>query len=271
VGGSVPWRRYRVQYLDLRCLKESDWDRFTDSDEPFVLGLVIPHGGTAPISTWRTAPYAAVNVGDVRSIGVSTSVDIPLRYGFLTLACSVYESDDETPNDRDALLRQFAGNVGAGMATRENSFLEVLAASIASGWRPASVEAVAFRRAETVEVRSYQSAVFNQWIDGGHEAAWTLVDAGSSTIKVPDVACDCVECGVGAKPPSHEVDVEIVDFRPKPTDRRPRPRKDSTKQVPFDLAEIDPCSRNLRPVENPVGTVDEVPAAPRPSDDCPPP
>ncbi len=268
----VPWRRYQVRYLDLICQKESDWDRFTDSDEPFVLGLVIPHGGTSPISTWRTAPYAGVNSGDVRSIGVSVSVDVPQRYGFLTLACSVYESDDETPNDRDALLNQFAGNVGAGIATRENSFLEVLGASIASSWRPASVDAVAFRRAETVEIRSYQPAVFNQWIDGGHEANWTLVDAGSSTIQVPDVLdCDCAGCTDKVPPPNLEVEVEIVDFRRKPGDPRPRPRKDSMKQVPFDLAEIDPCSRALRPIENAIGTIDEPPTAPRPTDDCPPP
>ena len=268
----VPWRRYQVRYLDLTCLKESDWDRFTDSDEPFILGLVIPHGGTAPVSTWRTAPYAGVNSGDVRSIGVGVSVEVPQRYGFLTLACSVYESDDETPNDRDRLLNQFAGNVGAGIVVAENSFLEVLGASIASGWRPAAVEAVAFRRAETVEVRSYLPAVFNQWIDGGHEAAWTLTDAGSKTIPVPDViVCDCAGCKDEVSAPTLEVDVEVVDFRPKPGGHGRRPSKDSTKQVPFDLAEIDPCSRAVRPIENPIGTIDEPLTARRPTDDCPPP
>ena len=268
----VPWRRYQVRYLDLICQEESDWDRFTDSDEPFVLGLVIPHGGSSPVSTWRTAPYAGVNSGDVRSIGVTVSVDVPQQYGFLTLACSVYESDDETPNDRNTLLSQFAGNVGAGIARAENSFFEVLGASIASGWRPASAEAVAFRRAETVEVRSYQPAVFNQWVDGGHEAAWTLTDAGTTTVQVPDIiACDCAGCTSDVPAPTLEVDVTMIDFGPKPGGRKRRATKDSIKQVPFDLSEIDPCSRALRPIENTVGTIDEPTPPPRPMDDCPPP
>ena len=81
----MPWRRYRVRYLDLHCVKESERDRFTDfEDEPFVLGLVIPHGGTQPMISWRTAPYAGVDSGDVRTPSdVAVTVEVPQRYGFI--------------------------------------------------------------------------------------------------------------------------------------------------------------------------------------------
>ena len=41
-------------------------------------------------------------------------MQVPQTYGFISVACAVYESDDETPAERDGLLDQFAGSVGPG-------------------------------------------------------------------------------------------------------------------------------------------------------------
>ena len=96
------------------------------------------------------------NSGDTNAIGRTFTVEVPQRYGFISVACAVYESDDETPNDRDLLLAEFARKVGAGaIAEPEDTFFEVLGESIAAGWKVGSVEAVAFRRSPTVEVRAY--------------------------------------------------------------------------------------------------------------------
>ena len=92
------------------------------------------------------------------------------------MACAVYESDDETPNDRDLLLAEFADNIGAAIAQPEKSFIEVLGESIAAGWKLASVEAVAFSRSPKVDVRAYEPRTFDQWVDGGQRVEWTLTD-----------------------------------------------------------------------------------------------
>lgn len=266
----VPWRRYRVRFDDLYCVRESDWDRFTTSDEPFVLGLVIPHGGTQPMISWREGPYADVDTGDTQPIGRTFTVAVPQRYGFISLACAVYESDDETPNDRDRLLTEFAGTVGSSIVEAEDSFLEVLGESIASGWRLGSVEAVAFCRSPTVEVRSYQPRTFDRWVNGGDQVEWTLSERATWTVDVPDtIGCDCDSCSAEVVLPPAEPETSRVDFRPKPGDRRPKRVKDPGREIAVDLADLDPRCRSRIPPEDSIGAVDPAPAAPRPSDGCP--
>jgi hypothetical protein len=270
-ANGVPWRRFRVRFENLRCVKESEWDRFTDSDEPFVLGLVIPHGSAEPMMSWRTGPYGGVDSGETVSIGYDLLVQVPQRYGFLTLACAVYESDDETPAERDALLDQFAGSVASRIVPAESSFLEVLGASIASGWRPSTVEAVAFRRDAAVEVRAYEPATFDRWIDGGDQIAWTLTERAAWRVDVPDVVDpERDTCAASVVQPPLEVEIPRIDFRPRPGERRHPPGKDRGRQVPVDLAEFDPRARHLRPGKGAVGTIDEPRLAPAPTDDCPP-
>lgn len=265
----VRWRRYRVGFVDLVCLKESDWDRFTTSDEPFVLGLVIPHGGTQPMISWRTAPFSDVDTGDTRSIARTFTVEVPQGYGFLSVACAVYESDDETPADRDRLLADFAGTVGTGIVEAEDSFLEVLVESVASGWRLASVEAVAFRRSPTVEVRAFQPRTFDQWVDGGQQVTWALGTPASWSIEVPDTfGCGCEgACTDDVVLPTVKPKITTVDLGlPR---RKPKKHRDSGREVPVDLSDLRPGG-GLRVVRGgPVGEVDQPPPAPIPGDGCP--
>ena len=266
----VPWRRYLVRFDTLQCIKESDWDRFTPSDEPFVLGLVIPHGGPRPMVSWRTAPYADVDTGETRAIGTTFTVEVPQRYGFISLACAVYESDDETPNDRDRLLAEFSRKVGVGIVQPEDSFFEVLGESIAAGWRIGSVEAVAFRRSPTVEVRSYQPRTFDRWVEGGDRVEWTLGEPATWTAEVPDtISCDCAGCTDDVIQPPVKPDTTRIDHRRKPGDKPPKRVKDPGREIPIDLAELDPRCRRPIPVDDSIGEIDEPPVAPRPSDGCP--
>lgn len=265
----VPWRRYRVHFERLICVKESEWDRFTDSDEPFVLGLVIPHGGGQPITKWRTAPFSGVDTGDIRDLGQTFTVQVPQTYGFISVACAVYESDDETPAERDGLLDQFAGSVGPGIATASTPFVEVLAASIASGWRLGSVEAVAFRRSPTVEVRAYEPRTFDQWVDGGHEVRWPLTERARWLVDVPDtISCDCGACGEDVAPPPATSETARLDFRPKPGERPVKRPKDRDRVTTIELAELDPRCRDAHDSAEP-GPEDEPTPAPKPADGCP--
>ena len=243
----VPFKRFRVQFLDLICVKESEWDRFTPSDEPFVLGLVIPHGGAGSMIEWRTAPYGNVNGGDINSIGRSYTVDVPQRYGFISVACAVYESDDETPNDRDNLLTVFAGNVAAAIAEPEDSFIEALGDSIAAGWKLGSVEAVAFQRSPTVEVQAYDPRTFDLWVDGGGRVDWTLTPGQNWKVAVPDTFnCGHEACTAPVDLPPAAPKIETLDFGPKVGvlgEAAPDPGQEAT----VELALLDPGHRHAPP------------------------
>ena len=267
-ANGVAWRRFRVYFENLHCIKESEWDRWF-SDEPFVLGLVIPHGGPQPMIAWRTEPYGNVNTGDVNPIGRPPfTVVVPKRYGFISVACAVYESDDETPNDRDALLTKFAGTVGGGIVEAEDTFMEVLGESIAAGWKLASIEAVAFRRSPTVEVRAYEPKTFDQWLEGGHQVDWTLTQSSTSSIAVPDtLACGHDACTRDVEFPPKESDGERIDLRRKPGDGGETPPDDGSETL-IDLADLDPRCRPRFDPDDPGFVVDEPIPPPKPKDGC---
>jgi hypothetical protein len=267
-GNGVPFRQYRVVFVDLICVRESAWDRFTPSDEPFVLGLVIPHGGLGQMEAWRTEPYGNVNSGDTRAIGRSYVVNVPQRYGFLSVACAVYESDDETPGDRDNLLTSFAGNVAGAIAEPEDSFLEALADSVAAGWKVASVEAVAFRRSPTVEVRVHPATTLDRWVDGGQRVEWTLAQPKAWSIDIPDtLMCDHKACTAKVQLPPVTSEVEQQDFRPRP-ENRPDALKDPGYETTIRISDFHPRGAGgLRPADGEVIT-DEPRPVPTPMDDC---
>ena len=194
--GSLPngvaTRTYEVHVDELICLEESDWDRFTSSDEPFVLGLVMGHGGGAEPIRWRTGPFNDVDTGDRRSINRDFQVTVPRHYGFISVAVAIYESDDESSSDRDDLLDAFADNLTQAVGESEDGFVVLLGESIASGWKLDWFEAVAFRRAETVDVRFYERAPVGQWLSGGDRISRQLTETHRKTAFVPDmVTCDC--------------------------------------------------------------------------------
>jgi hypothetical protein len=196
-GNGVPWREYRVRFTQITCLRESQWDRFTPSDEPFVLALAIPHGGGQAVAKWRSEPFADVDSGETRAMSGDLVVRIPQRHGFISVACAVYESDDETPNDRDRLLDQFANQLAGSLEPVDRSFFETLGASIASAWRVDWVDVVTFNRDARVEVRLHGRQVFDRWVGAGESLTWTLQGAQVHTAHVPDViACGCTTpCG----------------------------------------------------------------------------
>jgi hypothetical protein len=264
----VPWRRFRVVLESLFCVKESEWDRGTTSDEPFVLALVIPHGGLQRMISWRSGPYGGVNSGDVNPIGQSWIVDVPQGYGFISVACAVYESDDETDADRNALLGQFAGSVGGGIVEAEDTFLEVLDEALAAGWMLGSVEPVAFRRSPTVEVRAYEPETFDRWVDGGHQVEWSLTEQAVWSINVPDTLdCGHAPCTGDVVVPPAEPEVAQIDFRPKPGSRGDVIR-DPGHEAMVDLAEFDPrCRPRPKPGDGDLA-VDEPSPVPRPKDGC---
>jgi hypothetical protein len=223
-GSGVPWREYWVRIDELVCLKESEWDRFTPSDEPFVVGVVLPHGAGSGAVPWRTEPFGDVDTGERRSISRVFSVRVARRFGFISVAAAVYESDDESPKDRDDLMNTFAGTATATAAAAEKQFGVVLAEAIAASWRPERFETAAFRRGTAAEVVLFAPFLPNRWVGGGEDVEWTLQAVEHPTVAVPDtIDCDCtLDCG-GVTPPVKPPPGPPAGKHPRPP-RPPRPR-----------------------------------------------
>jgi hypothetical protein len=222
-SNGIPWREYSVRVDDLFCEKESEWDRFTSSDEPFVVGVVIPHGaGSSPVS-WRTEPFANVDTGEHRAINRASSVRVARRFGFISIAAAVYESDDETPNDRNQLMNTFAGAATASTTAKEKQFGVVLTEAIAAAWRPGRIEVAAFRRGATAELALFAPFEPDRWVDGGEQIEWTLQELDHLSVAVPDtIDCDCgVDCGHVASPARLEQQPPISKRPSLPRPARP--------------------------------------------------
>jgi hypothetical protein len=211
----VPCRQFWVWLDTLTCDEESDWDRFTTSDEPFIVGVVLPHGGTDTGVRWMVDPFSNVNTGDVRAIGKVFAVRVPIRFGLLTVAVAIYESDGETPNDRNAIMNTFAGTAASSTATIRENFGVVLSEAIASGWRPGRIETVAFRRGSTAEVVVFEPQVPDRWVYGGERLDVPLEVADRVTADVPDtIDCECgPDCRTVTLPPGLPDD-ELVNWEP---------------------------------------------------------
>jgi hypothetical protein len=229
----IPWREYWIRIDDLLCDKESEWDRFTSSDEPFVVGVVIPHGAGSSPAAWRTEPFSDVDTGERRTIGRVFAARVARRFGFLSVAAAVYESDDETPSDRDQLMNTFVGTATAAAAPTEKQFVVVLAEAMASAWRPQRIEVAAFRRGPTAEVAFFPPLEPARWVDGGERLDLALGQAAVQSVAVPDIIdCDCkLDCGEGVLPPPRPDPWPPLRNWPR-RPRHPRPRKTALKLLP---------------------------------------
>jgi hypothetical protein len=170
---SGDWAEYSVSLDRLYCNAESKWDRGSDSDEPFVLALLVPLPGE--VQKHRAGPYNDVDSGESRNIGhVFQTVRIPKGSGMLSLALSLWESDDESASDRDKLLNKFAGETGAKTEVPRRGFLDALGAAIAADWRLSHIEVYAFSRVDSLRSGKVLEQPVNAWVKGGKSITFRL-------------------------------------------------------------------------------------------------
>lgn len=193
-------RTYRVRFTELYCHEESDFDRGTWSDEPFVLGLVIPRGGGGEMHKWRSEVFGDVDDEETRELDGSFVVTVPEAYGSISIAGAVYESDGESASERDELLDAFAGHLDHGLADPEEGFLIQLTEALGSSWRPGRIDAVAFTRDGRIPTMTPFTAIQPQdWLDGGAKMTWELDSRG--TRELPIIIPDDLDCPSVARGP----------------------------------------------------------------------
>lgn len=167
------WAEYRVSLDRLYCNDESKWDRGSNSDEPFVLALLVPLPGN--VQKHRAGPYSDVDDKESRDIGHTfQTVRIPKGSGMLSLALSLWESDDESASDRDGLLNKFAGETDSKTEVPRRGFLDTLGAAIAADWRLAHIEVYAFSRVDSLRSGKVLDTPVNQWVKADKSITFRL-------------------------------------------------------------------------------------------------
>lgn len=174
---------YEVRVTRLVCIEESDWDRGSNSDEPFVLSMLLPFPGDGQGRLF--GPFTDVDDGESRRIDfVYRHVRVPKEHGWISLPIMVMESDDEPARDRRRLQREFEAEISSVIEVPEERFLDTLGRAIAADWKVGSIEVVAFRRGERIEVGTVLSERVEAWIEGGESRTFRLDRSGMRRLPV---------------------------------------------------------------------------------------
>ena len=173
-----------VDWHTLRCDQESDWDRFTTDDEPFVL-ILATAPGTGQAQKDLVGPFAGVDTGEFRSANVAPAIMTVLRGTGLILAAQFWESDDETPAQRREMRDRFAGDFAGHVANPRSEFLDAVGRALAPQWKLRDMEVFAFRRNAVVEAGTVMPrSTFNTWIVPDQPREFVLPQAVGSAIRL---------------------------------------------------------------------------------------
>jgi hypothetical protein len=192
------WAEYEIKFTQLECVRESKWDRGSNSDEPFVMALVNPLPGAA--QRFRTEPFSDVDKGETRAMDQTFTVRVPKRYGVISIPLAVFESDDEGKGERDELLKKFADDIEDETDADERGFLTALGTAVAADWKIAALKVDAWSRGGgTVKVGTVFGArnadgtfglkTVDKWVDGGKTVSLPMDVAGlqDTGVKVTDL------------------------------------------------------------------------------------
>jgi hypothetical protein len=175
--GASAWHEFQVKLVKLDCIKESKSDRFSESDEPFVLSMGIALPGAKLQS--RTEPFHDVDSGESRMFEHSYRLRVPKDYGMINVPVSFMESDDESKTARDRLLNEFAGKVKAESADEERGFLATISAATAEDWYLSHAQVTAWTRNGIIAVGDVHNAPVGRWIKGRESLTINFNDRGN--------------------------------------------------------------------------------------------
>ncbi len=163
--------KYDLRLNRLHTHREATNDRGSDSDEPFILGVVNAFPGEQ--GRLRAGPYNDVDSGEARGMRTTWQLSVPSGTGMIGLAFSVWESDDESASERQQMLDQFAGRAEP---EQEGEFLNTLGSAIAAKWGLSRVEAFAFNRAPngSLQTGTVLATDVNRDVAGGSRVEFSL-------------------------------------------------------------------------------------------------
>lgn len=236
------WVEYEVSVSRLHCIEESDWDRGSDSDEPFLITSLVPLPGAPENISF--GPYTGVDDGDVRWLNHSYArVRIPRNTGMLGFAATLFESDDEGSGGRRDLAREHSVQLESSTRREREGFLTALGRSLASDWKLERIQAVAFTRGGRVRVGTVLEQRVDAWIEGGSRRSFRLDPSRLRTYDVTAEDLTTLEGVIVAGGPI------VAPFGPEV--QRPRVEIREERELPPD-AQLPPGA-NLPPGVAPPG------------------
>lgn len=153
------WVRFTLSLDTLKCIRESEWDRASDSDEPFFFFSASPlNGANNATQYFNQSPLSDVDDGESVTLSASDMVFDLSPQGVLVLAFQLYEHDEESQATRDALFNTFKTGIDQSANTSNSKFLDELGRALGSTWTIAEVDAYAFRRGAQVEIGNVLNA-----------------------------------------------------------------------------------------------------------------
>jgi hypothetical protein len=182
-GEDATHLEFVVDIKTLSCLKESTWDRGSNSDEPFILAALNPFPGEQ--QRHRTDPFVDVDKDETSAMHHRFyAVRVPKGSGLLNLALSTMESDDEIAKARDESLNTFAEHLEESTKAPQRKFLEAFTTSLASQWKLADIEVVAWSRNGRVRQGRVLTQAPNRWIKLKEFATFPLDVTAARDIRV---------------------------------------------------------------------------------------
>ena len=163
--------KFEISLTDLECIRESEWDRGSDSDEPFILAVLLPIPGG--IETTIHGPYGEVDDGEWRQLGGVWRKTIP-HNGGLALAVQVMEHDDESSGDRHRLLREFANELERSTSNTRQHLGDAIGSSLSPSWKLEHIHVYAFSRGESVHAGTVLDRRVDTWIGGNEHQTFSL-------------------------------------------------------------------------------------------------
>ena len=129
----------------LEALKESEWDRASDSDEPFLMAMLV-NQASRTATHHMFGPFSDVDTGESRRLGspVLAASGVPDDHGHLTLLLSLWESDDETDSGRRGIYRDFIAKVEKQTEPAREGFIDVLGRAIGAAWTVEQAEVTVY-------------------------------------------------------------------------------------------------------------------------------
>lgn len=185
--GPQDWATYRVTIKSLYCIAESKIDRLSNSDEPYVLSLLVPLPGT--VQKRMFGPFNDVDKGETRTINFSYNTpQINKSYGMVSLPIAIWESDDESASSRQQQLDKFANEAENKTNDEERPFIDTLGASIAAGWKIGDLDVYAFSRGGVLKAGSVLKRPINEWVEGKKRKTYALNTGGVQTFPAVNAA-----------------------------------------------------------------------------------
>lgn len=184
------WRAVEIKLDRLTTIEESDVDRGSNSDEPFVIFHIAPLNGRTDAShTYLSPPLEDMDDGETESFprrtGSSFVAKIPPE-GIIVISTAVYESDDENLADRRSLRDDFISGMDEETRRPASEFGDALGRAIAEDWTVDSIEVFAFERGAFPHAGSVLKRRNIGELEGDEVSpAWTLDWSNQKTLIGP--------------------------------------------------------------------------------------